>query len=79
MKDYIKLAKIKYNNKELNLQKFLKMLTIYLEEDDKYNFLNAKLLVIKFRYITKDGEVSYFELPLKIEKKFTNDKFVYFK
>ena len=69
----------KYNNKELNLQNFLKMLTIYLDENKKYNFSDAKSFVIKFQYVTIDGEIDSFRLPLKIEKKFTNDKFVYFR
>ncbi len=73
------IEKMRYNNQKFNIQNFFKIITVYLDSMNNYDFDNAKYLAIKFKYIDRDGETSYFELPLKVERKFTNNKFVYFK
>lgn len=71
------LNEIDYNNDEFDIKKFFNIITIYLETNKIYNFDNFDYLVIRFKYIVKNGEKSIFELPLKVEKKFSNNKFIY--
>ena len=73
------LDDIKYDNKEFDIKSFFRIITIYLDNNKNYDFNKKKSLVIKFKYIDKDGKTSDFKLPLKIERRFTNNKFFYFK
>ncbi len=50
-----------------------------MDTNRNYNFDSIKTLAIKFQYTDIDGKVSDFKLPLKIDKKFTNNKLFYFK
>lgn len=71
------LDEINYMDDEFDIQKFFNVITIYLETDKKYDFDNIEYLSINFRYTISEGEDCNFKLPLKVEKKFSNNKFIY--
>lgn len=71
------LDEINYKNEEFDIQKFFNIITIYLETNNNYNFEEIKDFYICFKYIIEEGEECDFKLPLKVEKKFSNNKFIY--
>lgn len=68
-----------YTNKELDIQTFFNVINIYLDNLGNYDFDKMEYLTIKFKYSVKNGEELLFELPLKIQKQFSNNKFFYFR
>lgn len=73
------LDDINYNNQVFDIKSFFRVITVYLDNNKNYDFSKGKILVIKFKYVDNKNQVKEFKLPLKIEKKFTNNKFFYFK
>ena len=73
------LDDINYNKENLDIKKFFNIITIYLEKANNYNFTKVDDFYIHFRYVDSFNESFVYKLPLRIEKKFSNNKFVYFK
>ena len=72
------LNDINFAKEKLDIQGFFRIITIYLDTNKLYNFDNDYSLTVNFKYVDNNHEESYFELPLTINRRFSNNKFFYF-
>lgn len=72
------------NDKTIDLEKLIfNQVRFYVKENTNYNesmdLLDQEMnLVIKIKYLDINKEIQSFEIPLKVEKEYSNNKFFYF-
>ena len=74
-----KAESIKRNNDSrlIDIREIFNNMTIYINNNEKYSLKDIKDFYVNFKYNSYNGDTADYQLPLKIERKFSNNKLVY--
>ena len=66
-----------YVDDQIDVHRFFSTITIYIDNNIKYNINEKSNFVVVFECIDKHGETVSYEAPLEITKDFSNNKVMY--